>query len=104
MDGKYGGVGGGLERTGNDAKFKECPPASLWLPAEKKKLTHGTVGSNKRSVKTGSTMEETFPGQANKTSSTFFPLPEIHWKNQQSVKNTPKRCKETKIPLLFNWQ
>lgn len=63
-------------------------------PAERK-LTHGTVGSNKRSVKTGSTKEETFPGQADKTSSPFFPLPEIFWKDGQSVKNT---LKDTPLP------
>lgn len=79
---------------------------NVFLPlygcSAEKKLTHGTVGSNKRSVKTGSTKEETFPGQADKTSSTFFPLPEIYWKDGQSVKNTLKDTPPPKILLLFN--
>ena len=67
--------------------------------------THRAVGCNKRSVKTGSTIEETFPGQANKTSPTFFPLTEIYiGKYHQWVKSTPRRCEETKILVLWSWQ
>lgn len=52
-------------------------------------VTRGTGGSDKRLVKTGSTIEETFPGQANKTSSTFFPFSSKHSPKMWRDRNTP---------------
>lgn len=55
-------------------KLKNVLLHAPWLPTtegSQNTLTHTAAEINKRSLKTGSTIEETFPGRANKTSPNF---------------------------------